>query len=1207
MGRYSKSYSNYVLRKRHKTLEDGSTIFERDWGTLGEKHVIERGKRRVYADSGFLFTDNTQSGTKYRNNTGEWSEGYTQETLGDTIDTTVNDTSILDESNDIRDYAYYGSAVELLRASVENIIKWFPGRFWSIDGFINRINASEDGWMFVSQIITDGHHNYAVEYTDDESLCNIYVVENPFTIDFYNKNIVIGKYDNALRNMPLSFKEYELNGYDINTWDVWAKPYSECDDNYTIKYDIKFTYGAGLSGHLYGMFVNGGLIWCTDVPNLVVQPKQSVIDEYFKNLKGFEAKLLSNKHLPIYTTKFITPIPYGDNRPDYKYVERAYTWPSNGYCIIVDNIGFQNYFSALYDMAVKMDELWCDNLWRNMTHEAITNFDWTYTKEYDEGEEVDNILGGTRMEGILRIWGRCFDDIKRYIDGISLKNCVTYGTSIPNLGNAELSDKATLLGWEIYSTKLNKDDNLYLTDSFINNYVGKLDQNERWDCSESNNIDCNAVVSYERWYNSMNPESISQNDVDNDFMNRLLLSTGEIFRTKGTKQAIEMVFGLFGIGNHDENNPDFEIQEKYYTVFPRKRDNIFYYYKQNMFPSDPTQYTDYSSYGTLDNFLEHKPPYVETEDIRIFVDGYYDLVQTDTLGEFCENMVYIKSAVLNYDNDEFSGTPIRDVYINNEHYIVPYFTQDQIYDGNVQFETKGGWGKKINTGDDIDIAKYQEFDYMETIPYMETIQTVSGLLEVNPFQIGDKKIFYVVDLSDCSQYVENIPNNLSHFFKLINKDNPNLFSSWRNIPNDGYIDPAYDIFDGVTQDDIKLAEYDDKITFDNLGNNPHTGNSSYDLGTEYLEYLKLPFKYAIENYGFSNVGDDVMAKQFKFKITEHIGDKIINTINASEYIPYESGTVISVGDLYYEYEYIEDFDEYEYIEKVATDEITVPSDNTQYFYMEYVLPSKILKIKNNIDSDCYKNYLKEIIMKYVTQVIPSTTILILENFDGGECGITPPTSDYYYFTTNNNSLPVGFSINDCTVFNSSPVLLDNGIDDLTIIAVPENILVSLKYTSDGIVSTVDECGEQNCLVRINNTYVNELPSGYKVLQYYVPDITTESAEIMLQFTDGSYYYTSNTSQLPNDFSIDNMQLSNETSIFLPNGINDLTVIVAPEQRNVILTYVSDGITSTVDECGGQNCLVRINNTYVHNMPSGYKALQYYIQNITTTQAEITLQ
>ena len=75
MARYSKTHSNYVLKKRHQTLQDGSTIFERDWGTLGERHVIERGKRRIYSDSNFLFTDNSKAGNKYRNNTGEWSEG----------------------------------------------------------------------------------------------------------------------------------------------------------------------------------------------------------------------------------------------------------------------------------------------------------------------------------------------------------------------------------------------------------------------------------------------------------------------------------------------------------------------------------------------------------------------------------------------------------------------------------------------------------------------------------------------------------------------------------------------------------------------------------------------------------------------------------------------------------------------------------------------------------------------------------------------------------------------------------------------------------------------------------------------------------------------------------------------------------------------------------------------------------------------------
>lgn len=1207
MARYSKTHSNYVLKKRHQTLEDGSTIFERDWGTLGERHVIERGKRRIYGDSNFLFTDNNRSGSKYRNNTGEWSEGYTQDSLGDNVDETVNNTSILSDSNDIRDYAYYGSAVEMLRASIENIIKWFPGRFWGTDSLISRANNTL--WYNVSNIVTDGHHNYVVQYDEDPSQCGIYVVQNPFTIDFYNTNIVVGKYDNVLRNMPLSFKQYTLNGYEIKTWNVWAKPYSECDEDYTIKYDIAITYGPNYSGHLYGMAIENEVVWCTTILDLIVQPKDDIINEYFKNLTGLEAKLLSTKFNPIYTTKFITPIPYGNNRPDYLYIERSYTWPSSGYCIQVDTVAFQNYFNSLYDLATKMDELWCDNLWRNMTHEAISNFDWTYTKEYDEGEEVDNIIGGTRMEGILRIWGRCFDDIKRYIDGISLKNCVTYDVGTANLGNAELSDKASLLGWEIYSTKLNQSDNLYLTNNFINTYISKLDQTERWDCSESNNVDCGAFVSYEKWFNSRNPEAISQNDVDNNFMNRLLLSTGEIFRTKGTKQAIEMVFGLFGIGNHDEDNPEFEFEERYYTIEPRERNNTFCYYIQNLFPSDPSQYIDYSSYGTFDNFLANKPPYPGTPDMMVYVDGYYELIQYKSFGEVCEEMLDHKSAVLNYEDDEFSGTPLKDVYINNKHYIVPYFTQDRLYDGDVYFESRGGWGKQINTGDDINVAKYQEFDYMETIPYMETVQTVGALLEVNPFQIGDKKIFYVADFSDLSQYDENIPVNLSHLFKLVDSNHPNLFSSWKNIPRDGNIDPTYDIFDGITQDDLRLADYNDKLKLDNLGNNPHTGNGSYDLGTEYLKYLEAPFKNAIDNYGFSNVGDEVVAKQIKFRVSEHIGDRIVNNINTPDYIPFEDGSLIPVGDYYYEYEYAPEYDAYFYNEKLATTNIVVPSNNTQYYYVQYVLPTKILKIKNNIDNNCYKNYLKNVILKYVTQVIPSTTLLVLENFEGGECEPIPPVpgGDYYYYTDNISQLPANFSIDDCTTFDESPAILNNGINDLTIIAVPEDISVRLTYVSDGITSTVDECGTQSCLVRISDSYVHGLPVGYKVLQYYVPGITTETAEISLYFTSGNYYYTSNSSQLPNDFSIDNMQLSNETSINLPNGINDLTIIAVPEQRSVVLTYVSDGITSTVDECSTQECLTRINNSYIHNIPVGYKVLQYYVQNITTAQAQITLQ
>lgn len=1079
MKRYSKSYSNYVLRKRHQAVE-GGTIFERDWGTLGERHVIEPGKKKVYSDSNFLFTDNTKSGRRYKTNTGEWSEPYTQDSLGDKVDTTVNDTTILDTSNDIRDYAYYGSAVELVRVSIENIVKWFPGRFWSTNRYVDRLDNSGEHYMHIKDIIPDGHHNYAIEYTYDTEECLVYVVENPFTIDFYNTNITFGRYDNTLRNMPFSFKQYRLNGQEIKTWNVWIRPYTDCVENYTIKYDITFTYGdSDQVGHLYGVFYDNMLVWATTVQDMVVQPEDNVIDNYFKGLDGFEAKLLDRRYEPIYTTNLITPIQFDNNTPDYMYVERMYSWPHDGYCIEVDSVPFSSYVSSLYNLATVMDDLWCNNIWRSMTHEAITNFDWSYTRQYEVGQEEEGIFGGTRMEGILKIWGRFYDDIKRYVDSIDLKNCITYNDEQQNLGNAELSDKASLLGWEIYSTKTNNNDNLYLTQDFLDNYIDKLDQNERWgyyyqyragEIIDSGTVYyvynetereyepgqglvlpyivqeddhyykyVDATVSYEKWYNSRNVEQVSQNMVDNDFMKRLTLSTGEIFRTKGTKQAIEMVFGMFGIGNHNEENPDFEFKEKYYSVVPKRRDDIFYYYElQNPMEVNPEDYTTpVGEYESLEEYLETNPA---TEDSinKLDLNGeYYDL-NSMTVGEFCDYVISNKIFRLNYDDDEFSGSPIHDVYINNDHYIVPYFIHGRVYDGNVQFETRGGWGKSVEPGYDYDTVKTQEYDYLETIPYMETIQNVSSLLMVNAFNVGYKRIYYVADISDLSDFVQIIPNNVSHLFKLVNADYPNQFSSWRNIPYDGYVNPSYGIFEGITEDDIKLAHYCDSIVFDNLGNNPHCGYSGYDLGNEYLEHIRMPFKYLIDNYGFTSGSDVISASQFKFDVTEHSGEKIVNLIGDNE--------------------------------------------------LRYILPSKMLTITNNIHNVYYKDYLDNVIMKYVLQVIPSTTILVLEDGTYNNVG---------YFYLSDYQAPQSLSTSDMN-FSEDDHIFINGMADFTVMAVPESKSVVLEYISDGITSTVTECNEQPCLVRIPDTYISDLPEDYKVLQYYFGGISVDSAEIIIQ-------------------------------------------------------------------------------------------------------------
>lgn len=964
MGKYSKTYSNYLHRKVHQNTNDG-TIFERDWGTLGERHVIESGKRKIYADSNFLFTDNNRPGTKKRNNTSEWSDAYTSDNITSRVNDEINNISNLNESNDIRDYAYYGSALELLRAAIEDIIKWFPARLWATETGVMRESDDDQTYLYLDSVVTDGHHNYAATYVNSETITpdnpvNMYTIANPFGIDLYTPNAVFTDNDNRQRNMVSAWQNYTINGSPLLTWDVWIKPYDECDTNYDIVYDITFTYKGDCitindvedeietcvsiydvednpdtikTGHIYGMRTREGLIWCTDTQDLIIQPTTDIIENYFNNLDDFESVLLSRKSNPKYTAKFITPIEMPDNRPGYYYVERTYTWPNTGYCINVDTVGFTNYVNDLYKLGVLLDETWCDNLWRNMTHEAIKNFDWTYTREYVDGEEVDNIAGGTRMQHMLRIWGRSFDDVKRYIDAISLKNVITY-SDFGNIGNAELSDKAELRGWEIYSTKENNNDNLFLTNDYINS-ITKL--TDRWG-------GVNTTVSHENWFNTINPAQVSQNSVENNFMKKLILNSGGIFRSKGTRQSIEQVLALFGLGYNE-----FTLEERSYSVVPKRRDDIYYHYAANSNPDLSKGYVDLSNnYSTMEEYAEANNYTFNENSIPHIKIGLkiFDLIDYMTYGEFCKLYNSKKNIVVNYDDDEFSGIPLKTVYIDNDYYIVPYFTQTKIYDGDVQFESEGAWGKTIPSSSNVNNFVNEEYNYMETLPYMDVVQNVSALMGVNAYTIGNKTIYYVMDLSDLTDFVETVPTTTSHFFKLMDKVNPQLFANWKNVPlnTDNLSESGYnvlcssnDLTLGCTYDDYLLCQYHDTMVLDNLGNNPHVGYASYDIGTKYLEYISEPFKYAAEHYGYSDLDDCYTVSRFRFEVTEH-SDKIIDRTG-------------DIGNL----------------------------------HNQYYLPSKLLILRNKMSMSNkaktnFKSYFRNVILKYIIQIIPSTSLFILKEF-----------------------------------------------------------------------------------------------------------------------------------------------------------------------------------------------------------------------------------
>ena len=178
-----------------------------------------------------------------------------------------------------------------------------------------------------------------------------------------------------------------------------------------------------------------------------IRPKKEIIDDYFDNLDLFEKVLLNRNSDPLYTASFelLSENDFGN----YTYL-REFTFPTTygGYNLGSSTQAFEKYVSSLSEIGEYYDSKYTDNLWRSMTHESIKNFDWTYTRHYTPGEEEPYVEGGTKIQKIIRIYGREFDEVKTYIDAIDDLNTVTYD-NVNNLPDYFFTDKLEEQGWDV--------------------------------------------------------------------------------------------------------------------------------------------------------------------------------------------------------------------------------------------------------------------------------------------------------------------------------------------------------------------------------------------------------------------------------------------------------------------------------------------------------------------------------------------------------------------------------------------------------------------------------------------------------------------------------------------------------------------------------------------------------------------------------------
>ena len=176
-----------------------------------------------------------------------------------------------------------------------------------------------------------------------------------------------------------------------------------------------------------------------------IRPKREFLDKFFSECDNFE-KLLVNEDTHYKATfSVIRENDFGYYR---EFVPFQFPIGYGGYNLDVASYGFDAYTTQMVQIGEYYDENFTDNLWRSMTHEAIKNFDWSYTREYEQGDEQEYVIGGQRIQKALRIFAREFDEIISYINNIKNLNRVTYDER-SNIPDYFLTDTLENEGWDV--------------------------------------------------------------------------------------------------------------------------------------------------------------------------------------------------------------------------------------------------------------------------------------------------------------------------------------------------------------------------------------------------------------------------------------------------------------------------------------------------------------------------------------------------------------------------------------------------------------------------------------------------------------------------------------------------------------------------------------------------------------------------------------
>ena len=444
--------------------------------------------------------------------------------------------------SEVLNFSMYGSLSKRFSVSVTNIINYFPA---SLDIMFSNFEY----------LTANTAYDIVYDQQSDETYFKVNVdrINNPFDIDY-----------SVSAATNLNLREITVSPY-RNLYNTFLSYCVSINDN--IYKVVSFQPSDTLSSGYISFYVSGapfGVTATTTNEQFQIRPNDFVVDRVFAETFDEVEKFLTNRLIrPPYTAIFQVPQQNetGQFYTDYQQV----TWPKNGaWNLDISSYLFDDYLTRLEELAINLDSFKTNLISRFLVTDSLKEFDTL----------------GQKVEKIFQIYGRSFDEIKQFIDGLAYMNSVNYNPS-NDIPSELLVNLAQTLGWSSNFSPITNDD-------FLSSVFGNT-----------------STPTYPGYARAMTPTELNYS-----FYRSLILNASYLFKSKGTRRSIEFMMRLIGA-------PDSLVEFNEYIYLADQRINLDQFY---------TQWATISG-GT---YVEHTPSYLPGSTYKIKGQVYTAFTSTNT-------------------------------------------------------------------------------------------------------------------------------------------------------------------------------------------------------------------------------------------------------------------------------------------------------------------------------------------------------------------------------------------------------------------------------------------------------------------------------------------------------------------------------------------------------------------------------------------------